>query len=117
MPREGRTDDQVRNLDQIAQLNEVGRDSEIPIIVANLLTKHVDAPLRALQPFGRADDADIIPHETPDLAPGLVDDDFLVAVCHPALVPWTDFGDSRQRVPVPADMLCCGLSEHEAFEQ
>src|SRR3546814_4484972 len=56
-------DDQFGALQQVAQLDQVGRHPEMAVIFTDLTRQHLDAVLRALQPLGRADVADIVPHE------------------------------------------------------
>ena len=87
------------------------------VIIRDLLPQQVDPVLGALEPLGRPDDADIIPHEAADLAPGLGDHDFLVAVGNPAFVPGADLRHFGEPVPIGEDVLRRRLAEHEAFEQ
>ena len=114
---QGRAHDQVRDLDEIAELDEVRRHAEIAVIVGDFLPKQRDPVRRALQPLGGADDADIVPHEAPDLAPVVLDDDFLVGVGDAAFVPRADRRRGRQIVPARLDVRRRRLAEHEAFEQ
>ena len=90
LPTERAADDQVGDLDQVAQLDEVGRNAEMAVIIGHLLPQHVDPALGPLEPLGGPDDSDIIPHQPADLAPNLLDDNFLVALGDPALVPGAD---------------------------
>ena len=117
VPRQRGADDEVGDLDQIAQFDEIGGHAEVGIIIAHFLAQHVDPVLGPLEPLGGADDADIVPHEAADLAPGLGDHHFLVAVGDPAFVPAADGGNVGQIVPVGSDMLRRRLAEHQAFEQ
>src|SRR3546814_7165044 len=48
-------DDQFGALQQVAQLDQVGRHPEMAVIFTDLTRQHLDAVLRALQPLGRAD--------------------------------------------------------------
>ena len=80
------------------------------VIVAHLLAQHVDPVLGALEPLGGADDADVIPHEAADLAPGLGDHHFLVAVGNPAFVPGADLAAPRAARPNSARMCFAAAS-------
>jgi hypothetical protein len=88
MPGQRRADDQVGNLNQIAQLDQVGRHAEMAVIILDFLAQQVDTVLGALQPFCRADDAYKIPHELADFTPALLDHNLFITVCDPAFVPW-----------------------------
>src|SRR5690349_6734228 len=52
-----RAHDQVRHLDEVAQLDQVGGHAEIAVIFLDLAAEQLDAVLRALEPLGGADDA------------------------------------------------------------
>src|SRR5688572_23072423 len=68
VPRKCASDDEVRDLDQIAELDEIRRHPEMLVIVGDFLAKQVDPVLRPLQPLRRPDDPDVVPHEATDLA-------------------------------------------------
>src|SRR3546814_16879952 len=87
------------------------------VIFTDLTRQHLDAVLRALQPLGRADDADIVPHEATNLGPVLLDDDFLVRIGDAAFVPWADRGRRSQFVPVAGAMLRRRLADDHTFAQ
>src|SRR5207248_253219 len=93
VPAERAADDEVGDLDEVAKFDEVRSDSEVSIIILHLLAEHVDPVLCALEPLGCSNDAYIVPHETPDFAPGLGYHDFLIAVGHAAFIPRTDLRD------------------------
>src|SRR4030095_5811019 len=87
---ESGADDQLGGLEQVAELDQVGGDPEMAVIILDLLGPHLDPVLGALEPLGGADDADIVPHEAADLGPVLLDHHFLVGIGDPALVPGAD---------------------------
>src|SRR3546814_2377608 len=87
LPAQRGADDQPCHLQQVAQVDEVGRHAEIAVIFIHLLRQQVDAMKRPFQPLRGADDADIVPHETANLPPVMLDDDFLVAIGDTAFVP------------------------------
>src|SRR3546814_4725728 len=76
----------------------------IAVIFIHLLRQQVDAMKRPFQPLRGADDADIVPHETANLPPVMLDDDFLVAIGDTAFVPCPDRWGKRQAVPVGMDV-------------
>src|SRR6185369_4834298 len=115
--RQRRADDEVRDFDQVAKLDQVRGYAEVGIIVLHFLPEHVDAVLRALQPLGGADDPDVVPHEAADLAPRLGNDNFLVAVGDAAFVPGADVRRVGKRVPVRGNVFRGRLAEDQAFEK
>src|SRR5690348_7041315 len=56
-------DDEVGDLDQVPKFDEIGSNPEVGVIVLHFLAQHVDPVLGALEPLGRPDDPDIVPHE------------------------------------------------------
>src|SRR5436190_1469189 len=72
---------------EIAELDEVGGDFEIPVELGDFALEVLQAAERALQPFVRADDADVVPHQPADFIPAMVDDDELVDVLRVAARP------------------------------
>src|SRR3546814_3828229 len=72
---------------------------------------------RPCQPLRGADDADIVPHETANLPPVMLDDDFLVAIRDTAFVPGPDRRGKRQAVPVGMDVPGRRFAEDKAFQQ
>ena len=68
-----------------------------------------------LQPARCAHNAHIIPHETPQLLPVMLNHHFLVGVADTTVVP----GLRRREFSSDplCDVLCCGLCVNEALEQ
>jgi chromosome segregation protein len=83
LPRERALDDELRDARDVAELEEVPRDEVLPVVLDDLLLQERDAARRARQALGRADDADVVPHEAAELVPVLRDDDRLVGRCPP----------------------------------
>src|SRR3546814_6172421 len=117
LPAQRGADDQPCHLQQVAQFDEVGRHAEIAVIFINLLRQQVDAMKRPFQPLRGADDADIVPHETANLPPVMLDDDFLVAIGDTAFVPCPDRWGKRQAVPVGMDVPGRRFAKDKAFQQ
>src|SRR3546814_4394086 len=112
-PRSTRTD----TLFPYTTLFRSGRDAEVPVIVADFTRQHLDPVLRAFEPLGRADDADIIPHEAADFGPVLLDHHLFVGVGQAAFVPRADRRRRFELVPTRDDVLRRRLAKDEAFEQ
>src|SRR3546814_13370074 len=72
---------------------------------------------RPFQPLRGADDADIVQHETANLPPVMLDDDFLVAIGDTAFVPCPDRWGKRQAVPVGMDVPGRRFAKDKAFQQ
>src|ERR1700677_4765852 len=66
---QGAIDDQRRDQHEVAQLDQVASDLVIPIILLHFLAQTAQAARGALQAFRGADDANVIPHQLPDLSP------------------------------------------------
>src|SRR5262249_36043644 len=64
-------DDAVRDGGDVAQLGEVAGQEHVPVVLADLLLEGGDALPGACEPPVAAHDADVVPHETPDLVPVL----------------------------------------------
>ena len=85
-------DDQFGHRGDVAQLDEVGGQQEIPVVLRNLLADVVNPPQGPFEALVGADDADVVPHAAPHLVPVVRDDDLLVAVARVAVVPGADEG-------------------------
>ena len=68
------------NCAEVAKFQEVGVDLEIPVKLLNLAVQIAETRRGALEPFGCADDADIVPHEAADFIPVVVDNHEFVKV-------------------------------------
>src|SRR3546814_10247131 len=91
--------------------------AEIAVIFIHLLRQQVDAMKRPFQPLRGADDADIVPNETANLPPVMLDDDFLVAIGDTAFVKCPDRWGKRQAVPVGMDVPGRRFAKDKAFQQ
>src|SRR5262249_28068214 len=74
----GAGDDQAGDVGEVAQLQQISGDEVAPVVLLDLLDEVVQAAPRALEALVGAHDADVVPHEMPDLVPVLLDDDALV---------------------------------------
>src|SRR5690606_1887533 len=93
------------------------RYPEIAVIILDLSAQHVDAVLGAFQSFGGPDNADIIPHETADFRPCLLDNHFFVTVSNAAFVPWLDGRRRWHIVPMGRNVAGGGIAKDETFQQ
>src|SRR5471032_1974723 len=114
-PLQGAVDDQRGHVDQVAQFQQVVGDAEVLVILVDFFLQQRDAVLRAFQPFRRAHDADVVPHEAAQLVPVVRDDDFLVGVGDAAFVPVRQIGDFI--LLLRGDVLRAGAADHQAFKQ
>src|SRR5207237_4432268 len=102
VPARGAGDDQLGHRRDVAQLGEVAREEEVPVVAANLLLEEGDALARASEPAVAPHHAPVVPHEAAHLVPVLGDDDRLVAVGGPAGIPGPD---RRWTAPVAGEPL------------
>src|SRR5690606_39828611 len=79
--------DQLCNRGQIAQLDGIVSHRVVVVELGNFRLQKFDAAQRAFQPFGGAHDADVVPHETPQLIPVVRNDHGFVGVDHLRFVP------------------------------
>ena len=80
-------DDQVRDQRDVAQLDQVAVDGDVPVVIADLVANQLDAPGGPLQASIAAHDADVVPHQAADLVPVVADHDHLVGRPRLAGVP------------------------------
>ena len=85
-------DDEVGDQRDVAQLDEVAVDGDVPVVVADLGSDELDAVGGALEPAIAPDDADVVPHQAADLVPVVADDDRLVRRAGLARVPGGHLG-------------------------
>ena len=115
MARQRALHDQIGGLHQIAQFEQIGRDMEIAVILADFLVQQTNPVLRALQAFGGAHDAHIVPHEAAQLVPVVRDDHQFIRIAHPAVVP---VRQHLQRGGIALqDVIGSNLGEDQTFEQ
>ena len=62
-------DDEIGDGEQVAQLDQVPREQEVPVIGVDLGFEHFQPAARALESAVAADNAHVIPHEVADLEP------------------------------------------------
>ena len=79
--------DEVRAFEQISQFDEIGRHTEMAVIIFDLVAQETNAMRGALEPLGGAYDTDVVPHEPANFRPVLLDHHFLVGIGHPAFIP------------------------------
>src|SRR5690242_3682808 len=72
---------------EVAELDEVAGEEEVPVVLADLVMQETDPLSGAREPALAAHDADVVPHEASDLVPVLRHDDGLVAVDRGARIP------------------------------
>ena len=82
---------------EVAKLERVGCDEIAEVVVVDLATERLDAMRRAREALVRADDADVVPHEAPDLVPHVRDEHRFVRRHGVADLP---VGDVRSRSQV-----------------
>ena len=115
MPQQRAVHDQGGNIDQVAQFEQVGRDTEACIVLVYLALEQADAFAGAAQALGGAHDADEIPHAAAQFVPILRNDHFLVGIGDPAFVP-VGQGRYGHRL-LPRDVFGGGAAQHQAFQQ
>ncbi len=116
-PLQCRTDDQIGNRDQVAQLQQIIGDPVIAVELADFPVQKVDPVFGALEPLGGSDNADVIPHEVAQFIPVVGDDHVLVGVPDLAFIPLRRFR-GRRDVRLPAGNVgCCGPAVDQALEQ
>src|SRR5262249_17850513 len=110
----GALDHELRHRRQVAQLDEVGRQPEVPVVLGDLLLQELDPPARPRETAVAAHDPDVVPHEAADLVPVLRDHDRLVALRGPALLPRRDRAALARKRLQPGDALARrGVREDE----
>ena len=115
-PRQGAVHNQPRHRRDIAQLQQVARHDEVPIILLDLLLQVGDALLRALQPLVGPHDAHVIPHQPPDFVPVVRDDDQFIGVGRLSGLPRRNlYLQLRQRLGDHLD--CRAVRADQRFEQ
>ena len=115
MAQHGALHDQVGGIDQVAQFQQVAGYPKIRVILVDFLMQQLDAPPRALKPFGGAHDPDVAPHEPPQLVPVVRDDNLFVRIGDAALIPMRQLDWRLGRLC--HDVLRGSLAEHQALEQ
>src|SRR5690606_37551802 len=86
----GALDHQIADQRDRAQLAAVAGDAVVPVILADLLVENLEPSSGPGQALVGADDADVIPHQRPDLLPVRGHHHRLVRVDGVALVPGLD---------------------------
>ena len=109
-------DDEGGDGDQIAQLEEIGGDFEIPVEFLDLFLQVAQAGGGALEAFVGADNADVVPHQAADFIPIVVDHDQLVHIDHAAGPPFGEL-DGIGRSVVFRRFEKGPVGEDEGFEQ
>ena len=88
-------DDQSRHGGDVAQLQQIRGDEEIPVVPLNLALQILNPRLRPFEPFAGADDPHVVPHEPPNFIPVVADDDQFVGIVRLAGLPgrnWSGAG-------------------------
>src|SRR5437764_6494696 len=85
---ERRIDDQRGDCRQVAQLEQVDGDFEVPIKLPDFALEVSQSRTGSLQAFVRPDDPRVIPRRPPDFAPVVIDHDQLVHVLNVARLPF-----------------------------
>ena len=65
---------------RLAKIQQIRRYDELPVVRFDLLADKLQAAPCTLEAGGRTFDADVVPHESADLVPGVGDDDALVGL-------------------------------------
>src|SRR5215467_10822063 len=92
LPAAGAGDDELGNGRDVAQLDQVAGEEEVPVVLADLVLEESDPLPRPGEPPLAAHDPDVVPHETANLVPVLRHDDRLVAVDGVSGVPGAHVG-------------------------
>jgi hypothetical protein len=116
-PSQRRLNDQIRDLQKVAQLDEVIADAELAVILNDLLLKQVGTPLGSAQSLVGAHDADIVPHEATQLVPVVGHHDLFVRLGDPAFIPWLHLGRVGDLMHEPRDVLGCHLGVDETLQK
>src|ERR1700730_15836166 len=77
---EGRIDYQRGDRGKVAELQQVDRNLEIPIKLADFALQIAQPRAGSLEPFARPDDPDVIPHQAADLVPIVINHDELIHI-------------------------------------
>ena len=93
--RHGGLDDRRGHHRNVAQLDKVRGQQEVPVVLLDLVVEQLHPVQGPLQALLGADDADVIPHEPADLVPVLRDDHGLVGLDRTARVPFRRRGEVR----------------------
>src|SRR5258708_25932446 len=73
-PARGALDDELGDGRDVAELEQVPGDEVPPVVLGDLFLKERDTPRGAPEARVGADDADVVPHQPPQLVPVLRDD-------------------------------------------
>ena len=112
----GGAHDQIGHRHQIAQLDQIGGDAIIAVIILHFLAQVLHAVGGAFQPLFGAHNATIIPHGAAQLVPIVGDHHIFIAVGHPAFIPGLHFGQ-RRAGGLRADIVGHRLAKHQTFQQ
>ena len=106
------------------QFDQIAGDNEIPVKKFNFFSDIPDSGLGALETFCGPVNADIIPHETADFVPIVVDDDQFVSVNRIAATPVGNFSgsigfqvSSINCILILLDMLAGVMGNHDRFQE
>ena len=73
-------DDEGGGLDQISQFQKLAGDAEVPVELLNLALEIPKSGSSALESLVRADDGNVVQHESADLIPVMIDDHQFIEV-------------------------------------
>ena len=73
-------DNEMGNQREVAELDDVAVDLEVPVVFLDLLAQKLDAPRSALKAFVAANDSHVGPHEAPNFLPVQRNNDGVVGI-------------------------------------
>src|SRR5256885_2759580 len=82
------THDQLGHCDQVAQLDQIRIEQMVPIVAMDLFFQQMNTTQCAFEPPVAADNADVIPHQAPDLIPAMGYEYALLGTSCAARVPF-----------------------------
>ena len=95
----------------------VGGHPKIPVVIVDFFLEKFDAVPGTFEAAVASHDADVVPHESPDLVPVLGDDDGFVAIRGVSLVPDRYVAGVRRDPKSRWISVRCGVGKDEAFEE
>src|SRR5687767_7384969 len=96
---EGAIDDDPGHSGDVAQFEKIASDREVPVVFLNFLLEQLNAGVGALQTLVRADNANVVPHQSTDFVPIMGDNDQFVRIMGVAGLPGWNIGfGSRRRM-------------------
>ena len=108
--------DQRSDCNQIAKFEQFGRDLEVPVKLLNFRMQIPKSRGCSLQALVGPDNSDVVPHQTANFVPVVINDDELIQVLN---VPGAPLGkiELDPRLAMAGRFYEGPMSEHESFEE